>query len=517
MLLWFPTPYPGESLYSLIARYHELSGNYLVCDSHEQLFGDKFQASSTIIPQRLGYLAQQTEPFGLDFNTLLHEHTLYDYFLLFGQEKNRSEVERILRTNSGQAYNTMLGIFGKPDIPRYLRFCPQCMKEEREKYGEAYWHNLHQAPGILCCEKHGCWLVDSSVPVVARATRQYVPLEMVTLYPVRNACDMIKNASDFSRDIEYLWKNRESFRAQWEKFGGSFAECYLALAVEKEWATEGGTLRRQRFLGAIQNRYGERFLEILFASVTGNKPWPITMCQRDKVIQNPVKNILMAKLLCGDMERFLTYIKGLDAPPVMKKVYCYSKVTDLEQLLPYREKWEKLLKENPQSTRNELIQLAPSVHLWLRRHDQDWLLTHYPPPRKRGGNITQYDWGKRDREYLPRIRALSKRWREEQGKPCRITKNRFFRELGIVGALSEYLPQSMKLIDCNIESVQEWDRRRLNWAIREMMKHGEPLIMWKVIRKAGICDARRKENENFLRGSGWLGSQVERGVSGGGV
>jgi len=255
----------------------------------------------------------------------------------------------------------------------------------------------------------------------------------------------------------------------------------------------------------------------LFAPVTGNTPWPITMCRHGKVIQSPVKNVLMAELLCGDMGSFLTYVKGLAVPPVSKKVYCYPKVTDAEQLLPYREKWEKLLSENPQATRNELIQLAPSVHLWLNRHDSDWLLTHYPPPCKRGGNITQCDWEKRDREYLPQIRALSKRWREEKGKPCRITKTRFFHELGIVATLSKYLPQSMRLIECNIESVQEWDRRRLNWAIREMMKNDEPLIMWKVLRKAGICDARGEENENFLRGSGWLRSAVVEEVSGGGV
>lgn len=33
MLTWFPTPYPGESLYSMLARYHERSGNYLPRDS----------------------------------------------------------------------------------------------------------------------------------------------------------------------------------------------------------------------------------------------------------------------------------------------------------------------------------------------------------------------------------------------------------------------------------------------------------------------------------------------------
>jgi hypothetical protein len=131
-------------------------------------------------------------------------------------------------------------------------------------------------------------------------------------------------------------------------------------------------------------------------------------------------------------------------------------------------------------------------------------MEHYPPPCKRGGNITPYDWKYRDRECLRQIKTLSKKWRSEQGKPCRITRTRFFHALGIVATLSEHLPQSMKLIDCCVESDQEWDRRRIKWAMREMVKNQEPLAVWRVVRKAGISGARRKECEEFLRNSGWL-------------
>lgn len=505
MLLWFPMPYPGESLYSVVARYHACSGNYMVCDSMGQLFGDKRQASSYLIPYRLGYLAQQTEPLSLDFKTLLHEFTLYDYYLLFSGQKNRNGVEETLRTNSKKSYHALLGAYGRQDAPQFLRFCPQCMAEEREKYGEAYWHNLHQAPGMLCCEKHGCLLVDSGIPTVAHATQNYTTLESITLFQIPTGNDAtVKRAKEISRDIAYLWENRQRIRAQWERFGESFADSYLALATEKGFATQGGSVHRQRLLDAIQNRFGRELLEALDASVTGNKPWPITMCRHGKRIQSPVKNILMAELLCGDMKTFLEYEEELKENPRPKKAYSYSRVTDLKQLTPYRERWENLIAENPQATRNALIQLAPSVHLWLSRHDSEWLMSHYPPPCKRGGSITPYDWEQRDKECLRQVKVLYKKWREEQGKPCRITRTRFYHELGIASTLSERLPQSMKLIDSCVESDREWDRRRMKWAIQEMIKNDEPLIMWKVIRKAGICEKRRKECEIALKNSGWL-------------
>ena len=51
--------------------------------------------------------------------------------------------------------------------PRYFRFCPLCLKEDLQEYGEAYWHRLHQTPGVLACPVHAIPLSDSIVPIQA--------------------------------------------------------------------------------------------------------------------------------------------------------------------------------------------------------------------------------------------------------------------------------------------------------------------------------------------------------------
>ena len=76
MLSFFPTPYQGEVLYGIVARYHQQSGNSLSRQTLEELFGDRSAHSSVTLPTRLGTLAEQTAPFEISFDELLFGHTL---------------------------------------------------------------------------------------------------------------------------------------------------------------------------------------------------------------------------------------------------------------------------------------------------------------------------------------------------------------------------------------------------------------------------------------------------------
>lgn len=42
-----------------------------------------------------------------------------------------------------------------------------CLIEDTQKYGEPYWHRMHQIPGVLVCPTHGFVLLDSSIAVEA--------------------------------------------------------------------------------------------------------------------------------------------------------------------------------------------------------------------------------------------------------------------------------------------------------------------------------------------------------------
>ena len=47
----------------------------------------------------------------------------------------------------------------------------------REKYGETYWHRMHQIYGMNICPKHLCMLYESNVPIKSKATPSLLTAE----------------------------------------------------------------------------------------------------------------------------------------------------------------------------------------------------------------------------------------------------------------------------------------------------------------------------------------------------
>jgi hypothetical protein len=76
-----------------------------------------------------------------------------------------------------------------------------------------------------------------------------------------------------------------------------------------------------------------------------------------------------------------------------------------------REKFELLIKNNPNMTRVELRQTKNSGYSWLSRHDKEWLNSRLPvkmaplirPKAKRRPGV---DWVMRDQECLAAIKAI---------------------------------------------------------------------------------------------------------------
>ena len=44
-----------------------------------------------------------------------------------------------------------------------LKYCPLCVREDRQLYGETYWHRKHQIRNMQTCYKHKCMLESSNV------------------------------------------------------------------------------------------------------------------------------------------------------------------------------------------------------------------------------------------------------------------------------------------------------------------------------------------------------------------
>ena len=74
----------------------------------------------------------------------------------------------------------LFSVLPRNEGEQHLRYCPLCVKEEREKYGETYWHRKHQIRNMNVCARHQCRLMESSVPVKSELSYTFYPAEFCT-------------------------------------------------------------------------------------------------------------------------------------------------------------------------------------------------------------------------------------------------------------------------------------------------------------------------------------------------
>lgn len=81
------------------------------------------------------------------------------YFSPFQTRANIQIAMNALRTPTKSSYAILNRIFFDSATSKLqLRACSQCISDDKEKYGTAYWHLSHQYPGVAACLHHKCFL-----------------------------------------------------------------------------------------------------------------------------------------------------------------------------------------------------------------------------------------------------------------------------------------------------------------------------------------------------------------------
>ena len=161
-------PYPGESLYSILCRYHVRSGNTAAAQTIRQLFGGYVSLCSTLLlPSSMLDCFDTWIPAdaGIDSSILIWKHTAYSLCALrdFSEYeyartgKFRSEEKSLNRSRLGSRQHLIQHPSGR------LRFCPLCAAEQKKIYGEAYWQILPQLDGVEYCPFHQTRIISTSV------------------------------------------------------------------------------------------------------------------------------------------------------------------------------------------------------------------------------------------------------------------------------------------------------------------------------------------------------------------
>lgn len=179
MIAYMPTIYPDELVYSWFCRYYVHSG----CFSHKTALQELYcKKSDNPSKEFIGNLNKEAmgqidEIYSLD--KLVLDHTMYPQYARFIPVAEKKEALYRLGHNSCDVHY-LFPVLPRNDGERYLRFCPLCVKEDRETYGEAYWHRKHQIRNMCICTRHKCRLMESSVPAKSEQSFTFCPAENYT-------------------------------------------------------------------------------------------------------------------------------------------------------------------------------------------------------------------------------------------------------------------------------------------------------------------------------------------------
>lgn len=182
MIAYLPELYPDELAYSWFARF----GIHTGCISNAMIIRELYCHETYDDPSRefIGHLnstAKEVINNICNIKDLILNHTMYPAYARFVplNQKLRA-LNKIGNEKIDIKYLLPVTPRNKDDL--FLKYCPVCAREDREHYGETYWHRQHQIRDILICPRHKCRLKDSSVYIQSQQSRLFIGAENVIPY-----------------------------------------------------------------------------------------------------------------------------------------------------------------------------------------------------------------------------------------------------------------------------------------------------------------------------------------------
>jgi len=628
LLSFFPTPYPDELLYSVFARYHVRSGNISMKATMNELFKTITMTAIVDIPCGINTLADNLPiSFSYTAEKLILGNTMFPYYTAFLSADKSETVKNAMKGNIGGGIHTKLGIMASSiKVPGCLKFCPECNQKDYKKYGEFYWHRLHQIPGVLVCPTHRIPLQYSTVQPYRLNKHEYVAADQYNCRNISNKTKyndkIIEKALLLARDTEWLIKNYKTVKKTNDIKTGC-KNKYVSILKEIGVASPNGRVYQKEFVDKFVQYYGEDFLETVQSNIDLNSDsnWLARIVRKHRNSFHPIRHLLLIRFLAGSPKDFFQkkycyspfgngpwpclniaaehyrdfvidkvnishccdtklpvgtfecscgfiysrrgpdnseddlykigrikefgavwkeklkqlveieklslreIARELNVDPKTVKKYTellklktsrgtnslkeldkinenYSSISESEETTHYyRNKWRHLIKNFPNKTKTELRQKEPGIYIWLYRHDKKWFDENSPCFNINSQSDNRVNWEERDEEILIQVKKVTSEILNSTGKPERITVNNLGKRTGFLPLLQKHiekLPKTKAFLNSIIETVEDYQIRRVKWAVIEIFSQDEVLKEWKIIRKAGLRPGYSKRIQSAI-------------------
>ncbi|MDP1315557.1 TnsD family Tn7-like transposition protein [Acinetobacter lwoffii] len=470
MISNFPTPYPDELIYSVIARYaiHNgiLSPKYLT----EELFKNRNLTPTYDLPSHIDTLASYL-PDQYNALTLISQHTLLPIYLPFQTDTVMHYAVEALRSEKHYPLHTKLGKNASLiKSVSFFRFCPHCWQEQIEQYGEVYWKRSWQITGYEYCTKHKSALYISSIPCNGLDRKFYA----AHLNALQYSSQLIFNAHDLDRHIELAELIEElishSPYISVQNFS-MLSNAYFNLLKDSGLLLGHKNIKYEKVRQLVVDYWGESFLQYYhLGDLLSENCWLKNICRKHRKAFSYLEHFIVLKALVPEQKpidtyeqyirlasKELTYLDQADEAPSVRVNNKVDKILSEDQ-----KQWTKLIQKN---SVKQARQCDPALYARLYRNHKDWLLQTNQSAVILPSAITKtrVDWKKRDRQFIQQLIKIRDQLLEDLDSP-QWTKKFFIKQLGSVSMIEKnwnFLPLTAAFLDRYAESVDCYQIRRL--------------------------------------------------------
>jgi len=324
----FPLPYPGETIYSLVVRYHIRSGNASFKRSVVQILNNPRPRSlgkeTGAFHAALTCTLPANHPLK-KLEHLLYNHTTLPFHLYFDQSRVRNLSNIVEQVQHGKALWFVIsrGSYNVRKGSLTPRFCLECVRADRTAFGVSYWHREHQVRGVAVCAIHGTVLVHTSTTDGFRYSGM-LPSKLLSI----NAPLVEVERPDFiARHINSMqWISQQVsyiLDRPMRTIANNVADVLLQQAALLGH-THGSQIDGQCVSTALMERFGEDFCNWLGASINfkyNTHLWFRDVFRRvNRQSIDPLKALLLVGVYfrsVGDLENTLSHAAiNPDDPPV---------------------------------------------------------------------------------------------------------------------------------------------------------------------------------------------------------
>ncbi|MEG0480606.1 MAG: TnsD family Tn7-like transposition protein [Clostridium sp.] len=298
--------YPDEILYSWISRYHKFSGNLLLKDTLDELFGKKKSSLGLGEVFGLNTLCDRTSSIlGFTPEYIIKNHTLIPMFKPFLTLKRYNLICESIKGSGGKEDKFTMKANGEYEFNTF-KICSKCISDDKLKYGETYLHRSHQIFGVNYCNVHGTQLKS-----LRYNKEEIIDVDKLSLDDLieKEAKPIIINKDigiKIANDLNSILKENSLT----DHTLHSIKDKYKHMLIRKNYWINNGSVMHKNIVRDFIEFNTIEFLETfnLIPNQDANINWIMRIVKNRKdTLIHPFKYLLFIYFAFGNLDKFVNY------------------------------------------------------------------------------------------------------------------------------------------------------------------------------------------------------------------